>query len=321
MFFRNMWCRILLFVAVVSLGHADEKYDLLQGEPTTIEKYPFAVQIIRYRFGGIYSVTCGGSLVTTLFVLSAARCFVYSSTTRTTNITTTASPKIMCILRNGLHIDPEEFRIRVGSTRIQDSGGIRYEVSEIIIHENYRSIDNDIALVRTKNPVSLGPNIAIIKIPQEEVMVPDNATVTVIRWGSAGNKYKQGALHEVPIKKVNWQRCKNIYSDSTNITITDNMICCGGLGYNMEPAFCTPDIGNPLLYGDNLVGLAIWFGSCRNNDIPRLFTRISKYTSWIDNTIKRSIERSDPHPGASSMNKIGVTLLIPVLYSVFRRFA
>ncbi|XP_022836680.1 trypsin-like [Spodoptera litura] len=204
-------------------------------------------------------------------------------------------------------------RMRAGHEKC----GIRHEVSAIIVHENYRRYDNDIALVRTKNPVSLGPTIAIINIPQQEVMVPDNATVTVIRWGSAGNKYKQGALHEVSIKKVNWQRCKNIYSNSTNITITGNMICCDGeLGYNMEPAFCTPDVGNPLLYGDNLVGLAIWFGSCRNNDIPRLFTRISKYTSWIDNVIKQSTYKADPHPGASSMNKIGVTLLIPILYSV-----
>ncbi|CAH1643864.1 unnamed protein product [Spodoptera littoralis] len=367
-----MWCRILLLVAVIGLGHGenDNLLALRQpsakhrvGEPTTIEKYPFVVQIITYRIGGKYLLRCGGSLVTKRYVLSAANCFVISSdcysdftttpiprtkstekteATENTDITkrtrktpqrptrnatpfwwstpSTVKPKARqrLVKRSQLYIDPAEYRIRVGSTGVQDTGGIRYEVTAIIIHENYSRYDNDIALVRTRNPIPLGRTIAIINIPQEEVMMPDNATVTVIGWGSAV-KTDLDVLHEVSIKLVDWEICKTIYSNKhPNITITGNMICAGMLKAG-DKGVCTSDVGSPLLYEDKLVGLASWFQSCKDKKYPDVYTRISSYTTWINNVVKMYPLRFEPNVGRSpgsrprSMNKIEDTLLISFL--------
>ncbi|XP_022834955.1 trypsin, alkaline C-like [Spodoptera litura] len=376
-----MWCRILLFVAVIGLGHGEidnllplrqppSENRVIGGEPTTIEKYPFVVQIIRYQFGGKYVLGCGGSLVTKRYVLSAANCFVFSSDCYS-NFTTTSIPgtkstektettentkrtrktrkttkrpfrngtqfwwsthasdkpkaRQRLVKRSGLYIDPAEYRIRVGSTGVRDSGGIRYEVTAIIVHENFSRYDNDIALVRTRNPIPLGRTIAIINIPQEEVMMPDNAAVTVIGWGSASlqGSADLDVLHEVSIKLVDWETCKNIYSNKhTNITITGNMICAGSLKAE-DKGVCTSDVGSPLLYEDKLVGLASWFQSCRDKKYPDVYTRISSYTTWINNVVKMYPLRSELHPGRSpgsspsSMNKIEDMLLISfLLYSV-----
>ncbi|XP_026331652.1 serine protease 52-like [Hyposmocoma kahamanoa] len=56
------------FVDITNIAQTDTC--IIGGTPATIERYPFAAQII-YRG----SLSCGGSLITVQNVLSAAHCF------------------------------------------------------------------------------------------------------------------------------------------------------------------------------------------------------------------------------------------------------
>ncbi|CAH0697528.1 unnamed protein product [Spodoptera exigua] len=73
--------------------------------------------------------------------------------------------------------------------------------------------------------------------------------------------------------------------------------------------------GNPLLYGKSLVGILIYAKGCANQVTPAVYTRISEYTNWIDVTMTMDSHRGDQLIGAtSSINIVGVTLLIPLLF-------
>ncbi|KAF9418620.1 hypothetical protein HW555_004586 [Spodoptera exigua] len=259
----------------------------------------------------------------------------YTTTTETTTTTKAIKTNEKANLRvgSGLYVDPTTYRVRVGSSHVDDSvaiivrfgqtfrptglmdvlstGGRRHEVSAIIVHEGYRLFENSIALVRTWKAVRLGLTVAPIQIPFKFPELSENTTVTLVGWNSRGRR----DLREIFIPMVSWAKCRKIYSRF--ITFTTNMFCAGALGSgdkrDEDEEVCT--YGNPLLYGKYLVGILIYAKGCANQVTPAVYTRISEYTNWIDVTMTMDSHRGDQLIGAtSSINIVGVTLLIPLLF-------
>ncbi|KAF9418622.1 hypothetical protein HW555_004588 [Spodoptera exigua] len=166
----------------------------------------------------------------------------------------------------GLYVDPADFYIHVGTTRDHEAGGKRYEVSAIIHHENFTYFVNDIALVRTREPVGLGPTVATVSVNNlgtENLYL--TSKVKLIGWGSAGSSNSK-VLQEVSIQLIGWDLCANIYSKK-GITTT-NMIC--GERPTGE-GMCAFHLGGPLVLGDILVAIASSF-SCQDKKIQDLYT-------------------------------------------------
>ncbi|CAH1643866.1 unnamed protein product [Spodoptera littoralis] len=299
----EMWCLILLFVAIAGLGHAEEEYHItpvalpassasriVGGTATTIQQYPFTVQIYRSN-----AFSCGGSLLTRRHVLSAAHCFVTS---------------------DGFVISPSVVTIRVGSTFLY-SGGSTHQVSAIIVHENYGIPvrDNDIAVLLLRTAVTLSSTVATAYIPVQGAAVTDNATVIAVGWGltSENAAGPSSVLNEVSIRKINLGTCQYNYlrlqsTSGIPYPVTSNMICAGILGVGGKDA-CQGDSGGPLLYGGVVVGVTSWGEGCAQADYPGVSARVSSYTTWINNTVNR-------YNGASSVDVVRVTLLIPFLYLI-----
>ncbi|XP_022835531.1 trypsin, alkaline B-like [Spodoptera litura] len=281
-------------------GHAEEKYyitpvelpkasnnRIIGGAPTTIEQYPFVVQIYLQR-----TFRCGGSLLTNTHVMSAAHCFVYSS---------------------GFYINPAAFTINIGSTHIY-SEGTTHLVSAIRVHENYVSpaSDNDIAVLLLRTAVTLSSTVTTAHIPVQGASVPENATVIAVGWGTTNvnSKIPSGVLNEVAIIKINRRICRKNFLELQAVTgitrqITNNMICAGILEVGGKDA-CLGDSGGPLLYGGVVVGVTSWGTGCAEAYYPGVFTKVSSYTSWINDTINR-------YNGANSLISCRVILAIPFL--------
>jgi hypothetical protein len=71
--------------------------------------------------------------------------------------------------------------IRVGSN-IFDAGAL-YNLILRVWHGNYnpKTVENDIAMVKTAIPIVLGPTVQLISLPTSPL--PDGATVLVSGWG------------------------------------------------------------------------------------------------------------------------------------------
>ncbi|CAG5037487.1 unnamed protein product [Parnassius apollo] len=275
----DMWFPIFYICSVASV--AEEFYistadpaknvadtRIIGGSPTTIERYPYTVQIL---YGT--QLTCAGSLITRRHVLSAAHCFVNE---------------------NGIVISPTYYSIRVGSTYL-NTGGKIHTISAIIIHESYNSPprDNDVAVLVMTVAVDLGASVNTAFIPLQGAVVPDNATVVHVGWGRTNVAIPQASdvLNEVEVHKVNRNVCQQRYQYLQAATgdpypVTENMICAGLLDIGGKDA-CQGDSGGPLIYNGVVVGVTSWGYGCAQPFFPGVSARVSSYTNWINSTVLR----------------------------------
>ncbi|XP_049883248.1 trypsin CFT-1-like [Pectinophora gossypiella] len=228
---------------------------IVGGALTTISSYPYASSMLYSWNIGTYSQSCGGSLLNTRTVMSAAHCYYGGSSS--------------------------QWRIRLGSSWA-NSGGYVYTVNSIIIHPNYNpnTIDNDVALLRTPT-ITYVPNLVQpASIAGANYNLADNQAVYAIGWGAtAVNGPGSEQLRHVQIWSINQATCKARYAE-LGWTVTDNMLCSGWLDVGGRDQ-CQGDSGGPLIHNNVIVGICSWGNQCALPRYPGVNTRVSKFSNWI----------------------------------------
>ncbi|XP_046974052.1 trypsin CFT-1-like [Vanessa cardui] len=274
-----MWCVILILNLIVcsyaqtvptsnlSVGGAIDVTStrIIGGNATTVEKYPFIVQIL-------YSsqLSCGGSLITQWHVLSAAHCFV---------------------AQNGIQVSPFYFSVRVGSSYI-NRGGLLRQVSLIVVHESYNTPlrDNDVAVLTLSSFVPLSASVGIATLPTAKVRLSDGTPVIILGWGRTNASVAQGStvLNEVRVYTVSHETCAARYAmletPGYPYPVTDNMFCAGLLDVGGKDA-CQGDSGGPVVANGVVVGLTSWGWGCADPMFPGVNTRVAAYFNWINSTV------------------------------------
>ncbi|KAG7231910.1 hypothetical protein INR49_010100 [Caranx melampygus] len=197
---------------------------------------------------------CGGSLINDQWVMTAAQCFISTSTVGVT---------VYLGRQTLLGPNPNEQH---------------RAVSQIIIHPQYNdtTLDNDIVLVKMSSPVTF------------------NDYIRPVCLAAAGSVYEAGMntwppapdtpLQEVEIPIMSQSECMKNYT-----VVTDNMICAGTPSGGKSA--CYGDSGAPMMTKPRSRwvqgGLAIFMvgGSCALPNAPGGFTRVSRYESWIKSQI------------------------------------
>ncbi|CAH2099059.1 unnamed protein product [Euphydryas editha] len=273
-----------------SASTAGDVARIIGGNVTTVEKYPFAVQILYMS-----QLSCGGTLITTWHVLSAAHCFVYQS---------------------GQLVNPALFSARIGSSYV-NRGGTVHRVSQIVVHDSYNTPirSNDVAVMTLSTSVRLSASVALAVLPVQGAVVPDNVPVVIIGWGRTNASLAQGSeeLNEVQVYSVPLNTCRERYQFLESYTdqsfpVTDNMICAGLLNIGGKDA-CQGDSGGPALYRGVVVGITSWGWGCAQALFPGVNTRVSSYTSWINSTV-----RAHSPSGMGDRSPINIqTTIVPML--------
>ncbi|GCB76962.1 hypothetical protein scyTo_0020530, partial [Scyliorhinus torazame] len=244
-----------------------EQYRILGGAGTHITSHPWQAAIFLYhRRSKDYSFLCGGSLIGSCWVLTAAHCF----------------PR---------RFKPHEIKVIMGRTfrkepSIDDQS---LEVEDYFTHEKFDedTYDHDIALIKLRSKVGqcakMTRNVRSVCLPWEVQQPPDWTECEISGYGRQkefsafySNRLKEGFVRLYPSN-----RCTSAHL--MNRTVTGNMICAGDTRGKDDA--CKGDSGGPLVCMTkghmSLHGIISWGIGCGKPGIPGVYTKVANYLAWI----------------------------------------
>jgi secreted trypsin-like serine protease len=229
---------------------------IVGGERTKIEEHPWQVALNVTQPDGLY--LCGGSVIASRWVLTAAHCFT------------------PVIKRSDVKVKADATNYRVE--------GVWTDAEKIIIHEAYnsRTHDNDLALVKLKSP----PSGKIIPMAAANTTISIGEPLEVTGWGATSEAGDvSGDLLKATVPYVDNATCNALESYHGNIHA--GMMCAGHRDGGVDS--CQGDSGGPLVWrtldGPVLVGVVSFGEGCARKLKYGVYTRVSAYRDWIAKTI------------------------------------
>lgn len=204
---------------------------------------------------------CGGSLVTTIRLLTAAQCV--QPGTSTTSYTVLAGTEDC----GGGH-----------------SGQWRY-VLHFARHPKYNPFTkiNDIAIVQVEHPFEFSWNLRAIDLPPQDASIANEAKVNVTGWW---NLHEDSSLSSPVILQVvtqtvvSTENCNSTYEGR----ITPDMVCAvSTLEGDRSRNGAQGESGAPLVFQGVLHGIGSLRRSCVRLQSPNVYARVSYFTNWIQN--------------------------------------
>jgi trypsin len=261
--------KIILFIALtMSLQmHAQNGLPKIIGGTNAVNgEFPWMVGLSYAGENLFDGQFCGGSLINASWVLTAAH----------------------CLYENGNVINPNELFVFTDAHQLSspNAGMESINVTQIFVHPNYDdfTLDNDIALLRlssrsTKQSITL-------PIQNDESRLVSGTEMTIMGWGVVNNTTQEYAdiLQKANVNTISNSLCNS--ADFYDGEITNNMFCAASPGRDA----CVGDSGGPIVYkdGNNFIqqGIVSWGGEeCADPFQPGVYTKLSNYVNWINNTI------------------------------------
>ncbi|XP_054078740.1 chymotrypsin-like elastase family member 2A [Rissa tridactyla] len=221
---------------------------------------------LQFSSNGKWYHTCGGTLIATNWVMTAAHCISSS--------------------RN--------YRVLLGKYNLAavEEGSVELFPEKIIVNENWnpQNVANgyDIALIKLTEHVTLTNHIKLACLPPAQSILSSNTACYVTGWGRLQtNGPLPDDLQQGLLLVVDYATCSK--PSWWGSTVKRTMVCAGGDGIISS---CNGDSGGPLncqgADGRWEVHGIVSFGSslgCNYYHKPSVFTRVSAYNNWIQSVM------------------------------------
>ena len=194
----------MIFIRVYSCQENEER--IFDGSQVSNNTFPWMVSI-RLDFLDNLSHQCGGSILSNMFVITAANCF------------------------HGLTLFPGIFSIKAGTNNIFDENEATIQirtVSQIIIHPNYDSKNflNNIALVRVSFPFNM-TTLSVSLISLSNLTSVEDMDLITIGWDFRTND-SNSSMTRTTLQQTTVQENVQCSENSNN---PDTQLCATGAKY------------------------------------------------------------------------------------------
>ncbi|XP_002129129.2 anionic trypsin-2-like [Ciona intestinalis] len=219
---------------------------------------------------------CGASLVKDKWIMTAAHCILARLLNPNSNKEYTAIA--------GDH------DVTVQDTHEQLRYVIRY-----ISHPNFdaATLANDIVLLEMDIPFELNQYIVPVCLPMFDEMPYPYTECQVAGWGYESPITKSDQLRKVDIPILHQKSCETIHHPQAGVAsrITPKVLCAGDLSGVKDT--CQGDSGGPLTCHRNgpgtphvVAGIVSWGKGCALPGFAGVYTRVSEYFNWLNQTLK-----------------------------------
>ncbi|KAL8220152.1 UNVERIFIED_CONTAM: hypothetical protein K2H54_039687 [Gekko kuhli] len=179
-----------------------------------------------------------------------------------------------------------EIVIRLGEHDLEESSGheqMRTSVDTILFDPSAdceNECENDIMLIKLNTPADPTTYVAPINLATSPPSL--GTSCTVMGWGAvtSPNETFPDVPYCVNITILDSQLCE----DKFPCIEPENILCAGVLEGGKDS--CRGDSGGPLVCDGTLQGIVSLGGNpCGQPDLPGVYTKISRYASWIQDNI------------------------------------
>ncbi|XP_012789703.2 urokinase-type plasminogen activator [Sorex araneus] len=244
------------------------RFKIVGGDHTYIENQPWFAAIFRRHRSGSVTYLCGGSLIRPCWVVSATHCFVNNP-------------------------QKEDYIVYLGRSMLYSAtpGEEKFEVEELILHENYSADTlahhNDIALLKIRS--SLGRCAQPSRSVQTICLPPlygDSRFGTSCEITGFGKEDPSDYMYPEQLKMtvvelISHSECQQPHYYGSEVT--SKMLCAADPQWETDS--CQGDSGGPLVCSIQgrltLTGIVSWGSGCAMKNKPGVYTRVSRFLSWI----------------------------------------
>jgi secreted trypsin-like serine protease len=243
--FRMAVTAIITLAAFLPVSAAAEtKYSarIVGGDEASIQDYPYAV----YLTDNSGTQFCGGTLIGSSAVVTAAHCAGAISTSR--------------------------IRVVAGRQDERTEDGVVARVSSVWTAPGFVEAErgNDIAVLRLDR--NLPYRRANLPNANDPALYAQGTNATVVGWGrTAEGGARSGVLRKATVPIIGDAGCSSSYD-----TYDARTMLCAGFPQGGVDA-CQGDSGGPLVVDGTLIGVVSWGQGCAEPGKPGVYTRVATY--------------------------------------------
>uniref|UniRef100_A0A8C3WH91 tryptase n=1 Tax=Catagonus wagneri TaxID=51154 RepID=A0A8C3WH91_9CETA len=248
-------------------GKPQQLNRIVGGEDSADAEWPWVVSLQK---NGTHH--CAGSLLTSLWVVTAAHCF------------------------KGLN-QPSQFSVLLGAWQLGNPGPRSQQagVARVQPHPAYSWKEGsraDIALVRLERPIQFSERVLPICLPDSSVRLPPDTDCWIAGWGSIHDGVplpRPQTLQKLKVPIIDSGICGRLYwRGAGQGAITEDMLCAGYL--EGERDACLGDSGGPLMCRVQgtwlLAGIISWGEGCAERNRPGVYISLAAHRSWVQKIVQ-----------------------------------
>jgi len=258
---------------------------ILDGQVTGLDEFPWMALLQYRRTSGGLTFSCGGTLISPRYVLTAAHCVTGKILTKVGTLVT--------VRLGEWNTDTDEDCVQQYGYEMCSDPPVDVGVEEAIPHPDYKDGStnryDDIALVRLKREVPITQFVTPICLPLETDNSRVDTRLTVAGWGKTeySNSSPVKLKLKVPVKSPS--SCANRFR-TAGVNIGETQLCAGA---ERNRDSCNGDSGGPLMSTTGnktaqfyIEGIVSFGAKCGSEGWPGIYTRVSKYLDWIQENVR-----------------------------------